>query len=288
MRPSWRLVALAAIGMAAACTRPPDVDAERAALLAADREWSESLRQDVDSFLSYLTPDATIHIAGLPRLDSMDEIREEISRRSTAPGYAATWSASEAAVSAGGDLGYTVGAYSVTRDNAAGNPVTETGKYVAVWKKHLGLWKAVEVISNADTPPPAPFSAFVLVSGNAIPWTDDPASMPPGARSALLSGDPAQPGRVTVRVQLPAGYRLPPHHHPDDEHLTVLSGTIAVGLGNRFDETALTDLPTGSYVVLPAISNHYVVARTAATVQYSSVGPLGVTYANPADDPRNK
>jgi ketosteroid isomerase-like protein/quercetin dioxygenase-like cupin family protein len=284
-----QLVVVTAIGLLTACMRAPNLAEERESLRAADREWGQSLEQDVDTFLSYLTPDATVHITGLPSLDTLEEIRREMSERTRAPGYASQWAASEVVVGDSGDLGYTVGAYKVTRNNPAGNPATETGRYVAIWRKHLGQWKISEIISNADAPLPAASLPHAIVDGRTLSWsTSSPAGMPPGARSAVMAGDPEKPGPVTVRVQFPAGYQLPPHRHPDDEHLTVLSGTIAVGLGETFDASALKDVPAGGYVVLPATQWHYVVSRTPATVQTSGMGPLGVSYANPADDPRHK
>ena len=287
MRLLGQFVVLAAIGLTSACMRPADIREEQAALRAADQEWSESLREDVDTFLSYLTTDATIHMTGLPPLDSPEAIRREISSRAESSGYSAQWRASEVQVSASADLGYTVGAYTVTRTNVAGNAIPETGKYVAIWRKQSGQWKIAEIISNADTPPPSASLPHVIVDGRTLTWNASD-SMPPGARVARLAGDPGKPGAVTVRVQFPAGYRLPPHRHPDDEHLTVLSGTIAVGMGDTFNEAALKDVPAGGYIVFPATDSHYVLSRTAATVQSISMGPLGVVYANTSDDPRRR
>jgi quercetin dioxygenase-like cupin family protein len=105
---------------------------------------------------------------------------------------------------------------------------------------------------------------------------------------AVISGDPSKPGPFTVRVQLPAGYRIPPHWHSTDEHLTVLSGTLGLGMGENFDDKGLQNLTTGAYVALPATMRHYVMARTPTTIQVHSTGPFDVTYVNPADDPRKK
>jgi len=44
---------------------------------------------------------------------------------------------------------------------------------------------------------------------------------------AALAGDPASSGLVTVRVKMPAGYKVPAHWHPTDEHVTVLSGAVS-------------------------------------------------------------
>ena len=86
MRLLGHFVVLAAIGLSSACMRAPDMEEERAALAAADHEWSESLRQDVDTFMSYLTPEATLQLTGLPPLDSPEEIKQELSQRMNSPG----------------------------------------------------------------------------------------------------------------------------------------------------------------------------------------------------------
>ncbi|MFY9583115.1 MAG: cupin domain-containing protein, partial [Candidatus Acidiferrales bacterium] len=60
----------------------------------------------------------------------------------------------------------------------------------------------------------------------AIQWKDGPAALPYGAKSAVLEGDPAKEGPFTIRLSLPAGFKIPPHWHPNIEHTTVISGTL--------------------------------------------------------------
>ncbi len=50
-----------------------------------------------------------------------------------------------------------------------------------------------------------------------------------------VDGDPAAKGLVTVRFMMPAGYQIAPHWHPTDEHITVLSGTFSIGMGDKLD-----------------------------------------------------
>ena len=45
----------------------------------------------------------------------------------------------------------------------------------------------------------------------AVNWMAAPAFFPPGARFAVLQGDPSQTGVYTVRLEMPAGYVIPPH-----------------------------------------------------------------------------
>ena len=89
-------------------------------------------------------------------------------------------------------------------------------------------------------------------------------------------------------AQLPAGYRIAPHWHPTTENVTVLAGTVALGMGEKYDELGLTNLEVGGFAALPADMRHFFVARTAATIQVHGMGPFAITYVNAADDPRNK
>ena len=102
---------------------------------------------------------------------------------------------------------------------------------------------------------------------------------------AVVSGDPTQAQPFVIRAQMPAGYRIAPHWHPTDEHVTVLSGIVSLGMGEKFDQSALKDVPTGGYFVAPAEMRHFFMTRTAATIQVHGMGPFAVNYVNPADDP---
>jgi quercetin dioxygenase-like cupin family protein len=86
---------------------------------------------------------------------------------------------------------------------------------------------------------------------------------------------------------MPAGYKIAPHTHPTDEHVTVLSGTLALGMGDGLGK-ATQDLPAGGYVLLPADMRHFAIATTAVVVQVSGAGPFALTYVNPADDPTKR
>jgi hypothetical protein len=46
----------------------------------------------------------------------------------------------------------------------------------------------------------------------------------------VMAGDPAATGPVALRLKMPAGYTIPAHWHPTDEHVTVLSGTLSAAV----------------------------------------------------------
>jgi len=121
-----------------------------------------------------------------------------------------------------------------------------------------------------------------------IKWMDGPASLPAGAKVALLEGNPAQEGPFTMRLQLPDGFQIQPHWHPAVEHVTVISGTFNLGMGEKFDKSSGRSLAAGSFAFMPPGVRHYAWATGETVVQVHGQGPWKINYVNPADDPRNK
>jgi uncharacterized protein (TIGR02246 family) len=278
------------VAFAAGCTRPVDVDKERAALLATDSEWMRAAN-DAEKFASFYAPTASFYVPGMPVIKGQEAIREVYKQVASAPGFSLTWSTTSSEVGASGDVAYLAGTYELKQDGGG-----EKGKSVTVWKKQAdGSWKVVEDIFNPNEPPPPPPPPPAPAPGHhthvapaQLTWGDAPPSLPPGAKLAVISGDPSQSEPFVVRLQLPRGYTVAPHWHPTDEHVTVLTGTLSLGMGDTLDKSALQDLPVGGYALLPAEMRHYAVAKTAATIQVHGRGPFVVNYVNPADDPSTK
>jgi len=132
----------------------------------------------------------------------------------------------------------------------------------------------------ADTP--------AIRSGKDIKWGAPPPVFPPGAKFAVIAGDPAATGLVTVRFEMPPGYTIPPHFHPTDEHVTVLKGAFSIGMGDVVDKAHALTLSAGGYAIATANMHHYAYTATGATVQVHMQGPFAITYVNPADDPSKK
>ena len=101
-----------------------------------------------------------------------------------------------------------------------------------------------------------------------------------------MEGDPNKKGQFTVRLQFPDGYKVAPHTHPTAEKITVISGTVFLGTGAKFDEAAGKEMTTGSFCVMPAGMPHFGWAKSEAVVQVNGAGPFKIKYVNPADDPR--
>jgi ketosteroid isomerase-like protein len=269
--------------LVAGCAPSVNMEQERAALLAADREWSQSVK-DSDKFTSYFAPDATMRPPGMPAATGIAAIKAGFAQAAATPGFSLTWTAAKADVATSGEVGYTTGTYKATMGGSA-----EDGTYVTVWKRQPDRsWKVSEDIATPSAYPQAPASQHVMVAPSDIKWSDAPPVLPPGARAAVIAGDPTKPQPFVLRLQMPAGYRVAPHWHPADENVTIVSGTLAVGMGDAFNEASMTTLAAGGYVGLPREMRHYVVARTPTILEIHSMGPFAMTYVNAADDPSKK
>src|ERR1051326_1405607 len=98
----------------------------------------------------------------------------------------------------------------------------------------------------------------IIIQADSLKWTAAPPFLMKGAQMAVLFGDPAKPGPFAIRMKFPAGYKVPPHTHPTDENLTVLSGTIHVGMGDKLDQTKGESVKTGGFFQMPKGMHHYV------------------------------
>jgi hypothetical protein len=88
---------------------------------------------------------------------------------------------------------------------------------------------------------------------------------------------------------VPSGVKLMPHKHPEDRVYTVLSGVFYIGLGDQFDGDKLEAYPPGSVIVLPGNTSHFHWAKSGEYVtQVTAIGPLGLEYLDPDDDPRQQ
>ena len=114
-----------------------------------------------------------------------------------------------------------------------------------------------------------------------------PAALPPGAKMAVLEGDPTKEGPFVVRFQFPEGYHIPPHTHPKTERVTVISGTLYLATGEALDRVSAKKLSAGSFGYWPAGMKHTAWSEGETVIQLHGIGPWQINYVNPADDPRN-
>lgn len=130
--------------------------------------------------------------------------------------------------------------------------------------------------------------SHVLLNTSNLVWKDGPASLPPGAKIAAIEGDMSKAELFTIRLSLPANYKVSPHWHPAIEHVTVIKGAFYMGTGEHFNEAAGVKLSEGGFALMPIKQAHYAFTKKRTVVQLHGMGPWGITYINPADDPRKK
>jgi hypothetical protein len=127
----------------------------------------------------------------------------------------------------------------------------------------------------------------ITVRPDELKWGDAPPGLPRGAKVAVLEGDPSKPNaHYTLRLKVPANYKVAPHYHPADERITVLSGTFMFGHGDKWDASQLKSYSVGTFYGLPAGMTHFAQAKQETVMQIEGLGPFEIYYINPADDPR--
>ncbi len=126
----------------------------------------------------------------------------------------------------------------------------------------------------------------IFMNPGTIKWGDAPPSLPKGGKMAVLYGDPGKSGPFTVRMRAPAGYKIPAHWHSQDENLTVISGALYLGMGDKLDTKQGQALTAGGFHHLPAKAHHYAYTKAPTMIQISGDGPFDINYLDPKDDPQ--
>jgi len=149
----------------------------------------------------------------------------------------------------------------------------------AVFVASFGTFVVSEVLAQHS-------GTHIMMAPAELNWTDLPAL--PGVKIAVIEGPLNEAVPIMFRLKFPANYRVPPHWHPGIEHVTVISGTLNMGMGDVFDPAKTRALTPGSVAIMPPGTHHFVWTSEETIGQVHSTGPWSVTYVNPADDPKNK
>ncbi|SMF28755.1 cupin domain-containing protein [Pseudogulbenkiania subflava] len=136
----------------------------------------------------------------------------------------------------------------------------------------------------APAVPAAETGGVLIVTPDDLKWADTNA-LPAGAKVAVIEGKMDKKGPITVRIKLPADYKVPAHWHPGGERVTVLSGTFNFGLGDKLDPQMTKALGPGSVIIMPPKTKHFAWTKEETVIQLNDMGPWGITYVNPADNP---
>lgn len=127
------------------------------------------------------------------------------------------------------------------------------------------------------------------VAAPGIAWQES-KSVPAGMKMIVIHGDPSKAGPYVFRAMIPAGYKLPPHRHPDQRSVLVLKGTYWSAAGEEFAQDKLKKFLPGHFYITDAKVPHFAWAETDVIIQEMGMGPVGnpIEFVNMADDPRSK
>ena len=143
------------------------------------------------------------------------------------------------------------------------------------------------IAADAGKKAEAPKGGASSTNAAEMKWGEAPPDLPKGAALAVLHGDPSKKAPFTLRLKMPAGYKIPPHWHTNDEQLTVVSGTLILHMGDTMDAPGST-LATGGFHYLPGKMHHAAETKVETIVQVNGSGPFDIHYLNPADNPAKK
>jgi len=123
----------------------------------------------------------------------------------------------------------------------------------------------------------------IVCAPSETKWANAPETLPLGAKMALVEGNPIHPGVFTMRLKLPPNYSIPAHWNSYDEHITVISGALNLGMGDALDTTKGKTLPEGSFIRIPAKMHHFAWTGDQETIiQLHGMGPWGLFYVDQA------
>jgi len=144
--------------------------------------------------------------------------------------------------------------------------------YDCAMKMTLALLLLTLPLAAAEPP-----AGTIQVHAKTLVWHDTKPPLPTGTKIAVLEGDPKQTGMFTIRLQIPAGAKLPPHFHPVPERVTVISGEVHVGFGDDASMLGAARFVAGDFYVNPAAVHHFVFFPKTTVIQITGEGPWTVT-----------
>jgi uncharacterized protein (TIGR02246 family) len=283
------LVSLMAIAIAALAQTAASQSSDARAIRALSDQWQRDVAaQNVDAIVALHTPDAVVMLSHSPLVTGSTAIRGAWGEMVKTPGLVLHWTPTKIEV-ASPTVATEYGTYTESYDTPQGK-ATDEGNYVTIWHKINGKWRVALDAPNTTAPLPLPATAAMPMdpstmethSASGITWGDLTApGFAPGAKIAVLHGDPSGPGGFVLRLQFPDGYQIPVHWHPTGENVTVVSGSVALGMGNAFDASALHSYGQGDFVYLPPRQSHFGHAHGVTIVQVNGRGPFVINPGAP-------
>lgn len=283
-------IVLGVLALGACATTTVNQASEEQAIRAVANEYMTAFNaRDVDRLVALHTPDAVVMVANSPLATGSTEIRRSFTEFPT-PGTTLSFAPTRINV-VSPTVATEIGTYTVSFDTPQGR-VTDRGNYTTVLHKVNGQWRIAVSAPVTTTPMPMPGAVapatemgdLQMLAGSGLSWSD---FMPPGfdrgMKLAVMHGDPGKKGDYVVRLMFPAGYRFPVHWHPTAEHLTVVSGTFQLAMGNSADWNALKSYAPGDFLYLPARHAHFggSTAQGPSVIQLHGEGPFQVMLGAP-------
>ena len=284
MKITRRMATIVALAIAAFASTARAQKNDAAAIRALSDQWQQEIgRQNVDWITALHAPDAVVMMSNTPRANGSVAIRGMYSEMVKTPGLALHWIPQKIEV-ASPRVATEYGTYTMSYDTPQGK-MNDAGNYVTIWHKVNGKWRVALDAPITSAPMqmlPIESSAMEMHSGTDLTWSDVAVpGFPPGAKMAVLHGNPGGPGGFALRLSFPDGYQIPVHWHPTAENVTVVSGNLSLGMGNTFDASALHAYGVGDYAYLPPRSPHYGQAHGATVVQINGRGPFVINPGVP-------
>ncbi|HLW98644.1 MAG TPA: cupin domain-containing protein [Candidatus Acidoferrales bacterium] len=137
---------------------------------------------------------------------------------------------------------------------------------------------------------------MVAVAPGTETWGDIPAAALVGTPSvdmggtfklAVVQGDPMTPGRsFTVHLSCTDGAKFASHWHPTTENVTVLKGSVRVGMGPKWDDASMSEMGAGGFASVPAHMIHYAQCKGDTVLQVHGIAPFVVNFVDANGDPK--
>jgi uncharacterized protein (TIGR02246 family) len=282
-------IALGVLALGACTPATVNQVSDEQTIRGLENDWQRAIvARDVDRIVSLHTPDAVLMMSNSPVASGSAAIRAAYNGLVNTPGVSLTWVPTRIDV-ASPIVATDIGTYTLAYDTPQGR-ITDHGNYTTVWHKIGGQWRVAVDAPVTTTPFPMPAASLAsmdmpdmqILPGSRLTWTDfSSPGFDPGMKLAAMHGDPGKKGDYTLRLQFPAGYKFPVHWHPGGEHLTVVSGTFMLGMGNTADWTTVRTYAPGDFLYIPARHSHFGGAGPVTVIQLHGEGPFQLFLGSP-------
>ena len=133
-------------------------------------------------------------------------------------------------------------------------------------------------------------SALVSMTKADLEWSPImPKGFDKGMEIAVVQGDlSAADDPYVVRLRFPDGYRFPPHWHPVPENVTVLEGTLQLGMGERRDKSQIRRYQPGDFLFIQPEHPHFGGAVGRTVIQLHGPGPFEIVVVGSPEDTRRR